>query len=120
VKQQINGYSSLNTSVYLHASLNGALIGLYFAIHKGDYQQPVVWMLNPIERNKLSLTPGLSAGKSFGLTWINPNDEPQTLRLQTSMRLGRVEGEPSGSLCRSGHLYPSPHERSAKLFHGSR
>jgi hypothetical protein len=53
---------------------DGALIGLYFAIHKGDYQQPVVWMLNPIELNKLSLTPGLSAGKSFGLTWINPND----------------------------------------------
>ena len=37
---------------------DGALIGLYFAIHKGDYQQPVVWMLNPIELNRLSLTPG--------------------------------------------------------------
>ena len=76
---------------------DGALIGLYFAVHKGDYQQPVVWMLNPIELNQLSLTPGLSAGKSFGLTCLIQTTEPQTLRLQTSMRLGRAEGGPSGS-----------------------
>jgi FRG domain len=50
---------------------DGALIGLYFAIHKGDYQQPVVWMLNPIELNRLSLTPGAPADE-LGLTWVSP------------------------------------------------
>ena len=51
---------------------DGALIGLYFAVYKGDYDQPVVWMLNPLGLNEISLTPGLFANKSFGLTWFNP------------------------------------------------
>ena len=49
----------------------GALAGLYFAVHK-DTPMPVVWMLNPIELNRLSVAPGSAEHDAFPLTWIDP------------------------------------------------
>ena len=47
----------------------GALIGLYFAILN---PAPVVWMLNPIKLNELSVTPGQApTGSAFPLTWVD-------------------------------------------------
>lgn len=47
-----------------------ALVGLHFALLHPD---PVVWMLNPIELNRRSVTPGHeSSGSEFPLTWFHP------------------------------------------------
>jgi hypothetical protein len=47
-----------------------ALVGLYFALLEN---QPVVWMVNPIGLNRLSVSPGNEAtGSDFPLTWVNP------------------------------------------------
>jgi hypothetical protein len=40
----------------------GALIGLYFAVHNSEGRQPVVWMLDPAELNRLSITQETEAG----------------------------------------------------------
>lgn len=49
-----------------------ALVGLYFALLEPE---PVVWMLNPIEINRLSVSPKyVSSGSEFPLTWHNPPD----------------------------------------------
>ncbi len=49
-----------------------ALVGLYFALLASE---PVVWMLNPIEINRLSVSLGHeSSGSEFPLTWHNPPD----------------------------------------------
>jgi hypothetical protein len=47
-----------------------ALVGLHFAVLEGE---PVVWMLNPIELNRLSVIAGQeSTGSEFPLTWFHP------------------------------------------------
>lgn len=47
-----------------------ALVGLHFAVLEAE---PVVWMLNPIELNRLSVTAGQeSTGSEFPLTWFHP------------------------------------------------
>lgn len=49
-----------------------ALVGLHFALL---YEEPVLWMLNPIELNRLSISPGYeSSGMEFPLTWHNPTN----------------------------------------------
>lgn len=45
-----------------------ALVSLYFALSE---KEPVVWMLNPMELNRLSLADGKVSG-AFPLTWVNP------------------------------------------------
>lgn len=51
-----------------------ALVGLYFAL---QFEEPILWMLNPIELNRLSISPGhASSGSEFPLTWHNPDDGP--------------------------------------------
>jgi len=52
----------------------GALLGLYFALQADE---PVVWMLNPLELNELSYTNGTSPvpkSREFRLPWHNPGD----------------------------------------------
>lgn len=50
-----------------------ALVALHFALLE---LKPVVWMLNPIELNKLSVTCGdESTGTEFPLTWVHPSDD---------------------------------------------
>jgi hypothetical protein len=47
-----------------------ALVALHFALLE---QEPVVWMLNPIELNRLSVTADQeSSGSEFPLTWFHP------------------------------------------------
>jgi len=48
----------------------GALFGLYFALQNDN---PVVWMLNPDELNRLSTSHDSSPG-AFPLTWFRPRD----------------------------------------------
>jgi hypothetical protein len=50
----------------------GALIGLHFALQEQE-QEPVVWMLNPLELNELAGV-SQSAGqmREFPLTWVDP------------------------------------------------
>lgn len=48
----------------------GALIALYFALKE---EKPVVWMLNPVELNRLFVGKGVP-DKIFPLTWITPSD----------------------------------------------
>ena len=48
----------------------GALVALHFALLE---EKPVVWMLNPIELNQLSVTANHeSTGSDFPLTWFHP------------------------------------------------
>jgi hypothetical protein len=57
----------------------GALIGLHFALKVDD---PVVWMLNPLEMNRLSMPsdpgmlPGPSRIREFPLPWHDPDPDP--------------------------------------------
>ena len=47
-----------------------ALVALHFALLE---QEPVVWMLNPIELNRLSVSASQeSSGSEFPLTWFHP------------------------------------------------
>ena len=50
-----------------------ALLALYFALQNNN---PVVWMINPIELNQLSVSQGIDTGfqnkKAFPLTWYVP------------------------------------------------
>ncbi len=48
-----------------------ALVGLHFALLENE---PVVWMLNPISLNRLSLAPSDAHGdgNDFPLTWVQP------------------------------------------------
>lgn len=50
-----------------------ALVGLHFALLEST---PVVWMLNPIELNRLSVTAGHESTGSdeFPLTWFHPDN----------------------------------------------
>jgi hypothetical protein len=51
-----------------------ALVGLHFALL---VPAPVVWMLNPVELNRLSISHGHeSSGSEFPLTWHSPQDGP--------------------------------------------
>jgi hypothetical protein len=53
----------------------GALIGLHFALKADD---PIVWMLNPLELNDLSVThPNKKRPREFPLPWICPEDKTQ-------------------------------------------
>src|SRR3989344_9062275 len=48
----------------------GALVGLYFALLE---EKPVVWMLHPVELNRLSLEKSDSMkDNEFPLTWVHP------------------------------------------------
>jgi hypothetical protein len=50
----------------------GALVGLYFALLE---ERPVLWMLNPIELNRLSVDADhQSTASEFPLTWFSPPD----------------------------------------------
>lgn len=57
----------------------GALIGLHFALKE---EKPVVWMLNPLELNRMSMpsdprmVPDPSRIRQFPLIWHNPDPEP--------------------------------------------
>jgi len=46
-----------------------ALVGLYFALRE---DKPVVWMLNPMELNQLSLSDRTEVMDEFSLTWLGP------------------------------------------------
>jgi hypothetical protein len=46
-----------------------ALVGLYFALLK---DKPVVWMLNPMELNRLSVSNPSEVIDEFPLTWVGP------------------------------------------------
>jgi len=49
-----------------------ALVALHFALIEAE---PVVWMLNPIDLNRLSVTAGQeSTGSEFPLTWFDPEN----------------------------------------------
>lgn len=49
-----------------------ALVGLHFALLENE---PVVWMLNPIELNRLSVSAGQEAtGSDFPLSWFHPSN----------------------------------------------
>ena len=49
-----------------------ALVALHFALLE---QQPVVWMLNPVELNQLSITDGQElTGSEFPLPWFHPEN----------------------------------------------
>jgi hypothetical protein len=46
-----------------------ALIALYFALKEDN---PVIWMLNPLELNQLSYDPSLGQVREFPLVWHDP------------------------------------------------
>ena len=46
----------------------GALVALYFALQE---REPIVWMLNPVELNRMSFPIG---DNEFPLTWVIPED----------------------------------------------
>jgi hypothetical protein len=47
-----------------------ALVALHFALLQ---EEPIVWVLNPIDLNRLSVSSGHeSTGSDFPLTWVNP------------------------------------------------
>jgi hypothetical protein len=46
-----------------------ALVGLYFALLKG---KPVVWMINPMGLNRLSVSDPREVIDEFPLTWVGP------------------------------------------------
>jgi|MudIll2142460700_1097286.scaffolds.fasta_scaffold31223_4 hypothetical protein len=49
-----------------------ALVALHFALLKED---PIIWVLNPIELNRLSVSSGHeSTSSEFPLTWIHPKN----------------------------------------------
>ena len=72
----------------------GALIGLHFAVRDAR-PSPVVWMLNPIELNRASITPGLSKGESLVLTWIDPKGETRNIGFENIA--GAWEGDRRGT-----------------------
>jgi hypothetical protein len=47
-----------------------ALVGLYFALLK---DKPVVWMLSPMELNRLSVSDSSEVIDEFPLTWVGPD-----------------------------------------------
>lgn len=47
----------------------GALVGRYFALRE---DKPVVWMLNPMELNRLSVSDPSEVIDEFPLTWVGP------------------------------------------------
>jgi len=50
----------------------GALVALYFALIEDT---PIVWMLHPVELNRLSLPSNTSLGENeFPLTWVQPEN----------------------------------------------
>jgi len=51
----------------------GALIALYFAVL---VEKPIVWMLNPVGLNQLSVSEGITLeDNEFPLTWFSPTDK---------------------------------------------
>ncbi len=52
----------------------GLLVALFFALKEN---KPVIWMLDPDELNRKSLTGPLNDNE-FGLTWFNPSQYPIT------------------------------------------
>lgn len=52
----------------------GALVALYFALLE---ENPIVWMLNPIGLNRLSISKGegLFGDNQFPLTWVKPKEK---------------------------------------------
>src|SRR5262245_24885245 len=59
----------------------GALIGLHFALQENE-KEPVVWMLNPLEMNRLStpsdpaMLPDPNRIREFPLPWHDPDPDP--------------------------------------------
>jgi len=59
----------------------GALIGLHFALQENE-KEPVVWMLNPLEMNRLStpsdpaMLPDPNGIREFPLPWHDPDPDP--------------------------------------------
>jgi hypothetical protein len=72
----------------------GALTGLYFAVHSEEPGGCVVWMLNALELNH-ACTEGRSPSKQFPLTWYDPKDG--TLNAGFENIAGAWEGDRRGT-----------------------
>jgi hypothetical protein len=53
----------------------GALLGLFFALQANE---PIIWMLNPLELNELSYSNPSQGDRDFPLVWHNPDPENKT------------------------------------------
>jgi hypothetical protein len=102
----------------------GSLIALCFALHAAsDDKSPVVWMLNPMELNNLSLgSEATCKPNEYGLTWVEAEGNVANENFQRAwLKRDRRRGTESPVAIQPTSIHPRMSaQRSCFTIHGKR